>query len=77
MLNFVQRWTLLALALTLLNACMMGSSNAPSACPPIKEYSRAFQNRLAAEIEAAPEDAAFAEALKDYAVLRDQVRACR
>jgi len=43
----------------------------------VVEYTRAEQARVAAELAAMPEDAAIAEWLADYAVLRDQARACR
>jgi len=75
--NFVQRWTLLALALISLSACGTASSNPACVCPPIKEYSREFQEKLVAEVEAAPKDAAFPEAVMDYASLRAQLAHCR
>ena len=74
--NFVPRWMLPVLAASLLTACAGVNSNPVTACPPIKEYSREFQRKLAAEIEAAPADAAFPVALQDYAVLRLQVKKC-
>ena len=56
----------------------MGSfDTVPSACPPVVEYSRAEQARLAAELAALPEGAVIPEWLSDYAVLREQTRACR
>lgn len=46
-------------------------------CPPIKNYSEAFNNRLADEIENLPPDSrAIEEAISNYAVLRDKLRAC-
>lgn len=68
---------LLALVLTLLSACGTASSNPACVCPPIKEYSREFQRKLAAEVDVAPERAAFMEVLKDYVLLRDLIRACK
>ena len=58
-----------------LSGCAGESSNGVTACPPIKEYSREFQRKLAAEIESAPADAVFPIALQDYAMLRHQIRA--
>ncbi|MCC5967853.1 MAG: hypothetical protein JJU24_17190 [Natronohydrobacter sp.] len=52
------------------------SDTPPSACPPVVEYSRAEQARVAAELAALPEGAVIPEWLSDYAVLRDQARAC-
>lgn len=67
---------LLALAPSLLSACGTGSYS--GACPPLREYTREFQNELADEVVALPPAAVrIPEALSDYAVLRDQVRACR
>jgi hypothetical protein len=45
-------------------------------CPPVVEYSRKLQERAAEEIDLLPEGSAIAEMLGDYAVMRDQVRAC-
>jgi hypothetical protein len=39
-------------------------------------YSQAEQSRLASEIAALPEDTLIIDWLADYAVLRDQARAC-
>jgi hypothetical protein len=41
------------------------------------EYSSADQARAADEVEALPEGAVIVRMLSDYAVLRDQTRACR
>jgi len=54
----------------------MGSSDRPSSCPPVVNYSAAEQSRAAAEVGALPEGAMIARMLSDYAVLRDQARAC-
>ena len=59
-----------------LSACGMGSSDRPSSCPPVVNYSAAEQSRAAAEVGALPEGAMIARMLSDYAVLRDQARAC-
>jgi len=40
-------------------------------------YSVADQDRAAEEVETLPEGAVVVAMLSDYAVLRDQVRACR
>jgi hypothetical protein len=41
------------------------------------EYSREFQARAADELALLPERSAVAEMMGDYAVMRDQARACR
>ena len=60
-----------------LTACAGVSSDAPpSACPPVVDYSRAEQARVAEEVDALPEGTLIVSWLADYAVLRDQARAC-
>ena len=55
----------------------VGSDSPPRACPPVVEYSRAEQARLAEEVAALPDGTLIVTWLADYAVLRDQARACR
>jgi hypothetical protein len=74
--NFAPRWTLLALALISLNACGTANYNPACVCPPIKEYSREFQEKLAKEIDVAPENGAYPQAILDYALLREQLASC-
>jgi len=56
---------------------MVGSETPPSACPPVVDYSRPLQARLADEVARLPEGALITGWLADYAVLREQARACR
>lgn len=74
-------WTPLPAALLivmlLLCACGMDGSETGAPCPPVVEYSAADQTRAALEVEALPEGAVIARMLSDFAVLRDQARACR
>lgn len=74
MLNFARRWMLPVIAASLLTACAGASSNSATACPPITEYDRKFQNKLADEVESASPDAVFPVAVQDYALLRIQIR---
>ena len=68
----------LAIAMNFLTACTGGSfDTVASACPPVVEYSRAEQARVADELAALPPGAAIAEWLADYAVLREQLRTLR
>jgi hypothetical protein len=61
----------------LLNACAVGRfEEAGGACPPVVEYTRAEQARMASEVSALSEGALISEWLADYAVLREQVRRC-
>ena len=55
----------------------MVGSNMNTPCPPVVEYSAADQVRAAEEVGALPEGAVVIAMLSDYAVLRDQARACR
>lgn len=47
------------------------------ACPPVVEYSRAEQVQVAEEVAALPENVVIIEWLADYAVLKEQVNACK
>lgn len=49
---------------------------ASSVCPPVVAYSNAEQAHMAEEVAALRNGAVIPEWLADYAVLRDQVRAC-
>lgn len=53
-----------------------GSDTPPGACPPVVEYNRAEQARLAKEVAALSEGLLIVTWLAEYAVLRDQARAC-
>ena len=67
----------LAAAMIFLTGCAgAGFEGSGGACPPVVDYSRAEQARVAEEVAALQEGALIAEWLADYAVLRDQVRAC-
>jgi hypothetical protein len=56
---------------------MAGSDSPVQFCPPVVVYSAADQARAADEVEALPDAAVIVRMLGDYAVLRDQARACR
>lgn len=60
-----------------LTGCAMGGSDTHAPCPPVVEYTSAEQARAADEVDELPEGAVIARMLSDYAVLRDQARACR
>ncbi|WP_245243277.1 hypothetical protein, partial [Pararhodobacter sp. SW119] len=67
----------LAILTIYLTACAGVSSDAPlGACPPVVEYNRAEQARVAAEVASLREGALIAGWLADYAVLRNQTRVC-
>jgi hypothetical protein len=42
----------------------------------VVEYDEGFQTRAAEEVQALPKGSAVVEMLSDYAVMREQVRAC-
>lgn len=65
----------LATATSLLAACATAVSDG-GACPPVTEYSHEFQARMADELDLLPVGSAIEAALADYAVMRDQARAC-
>lgn len=65
------------IALLWLSACATGGSDGNMLCPPVVDYSAADQATAADEIGALPEGAVIVRMLGDYAVLRDQARACK
>lgn len=56
---------------------MVSSETRTKACPPVVEYSLEEQHRAAAELKSLPEGTILESWLTDYAVMRDQARACR
>ena len=64
------------IAMLWLTACAMAGSESKAPCPPIVDYTMADQARAADEVEALLEGAVIVRMLSDYAVLRDQTRAC-
>ena len=73
-----RRRVALVLATIWLSGCATVSSDGggPGACPPVVGYGNEFQARAAEELALLPEGSAVAEMLADYAVMRDQARAC-
>ena len=71
------RLAALMIATSWLAACATGNSEPVAACPPIVEYSGEFQAPAADELAMLPEESAVVEMLADYAVMREQARACR
>ena len=67
----------LLIATLWLTGCAMAGSETRAPCPPVVEYTSAEQARAADEVEALPEGAVVVRMLSDYAVLREQARACR
>ena len=67
----------LLIALLWLTGCAMGGSETRAHCPPVVDYTAADQAQAADEVEELPEGAVVVQMLSDYAVLRDQARACR
>ncbi len=65
------------IAMLWLTACGMASSDALARCPPVVDYSSTDQESAAAEVETLSEGSMVVRMLSDYAVLRDQARACR
>ena len=73
-----RRLAALAIAAISLTACATAGSEPRivTVCPPVVEYSRGFQARAADELDLLPEGSAIAEMQSDYAVMREQARAC-
>ena len=74
-----RRLVVLAIATNWLTGCATAGfeANGLAACPPIVEYSRAEQVQVAEEVAALPENVLIVEWLADYAVLKEQVNACK
>ncbi len=68
----------LAIATIWLGGCATGTSEPRIAtiCPPVAEYTRELQARAAEELAPMPDGSAVVEMMGDYAVMRDQARAC-
>lgn len=72
-----RRLIALAAATISLTGCAgVGSETPHSACSSVVEYSREEQARVAEELATLPEGALIVGWMADYAVLRDQARAC-
>ena len=73
-----RRLVVLAIATSLPSGCgTAGSDHAVvAACPPVVDYGAGLQVQAAAELQVLPEGSAVAALLSDYAVMRDQARAC-
>ncbi|TVR78609.1 MAG: hypothetical protein EA405_14160 [Rhodospirillales bacterium] len=74
-----RRLAVLATAASFLSGCATVGSDLRivTVCPPVVEYSREVQARAAEELDGLPDGSAIAEMLSDYAVMREQARACR
>ena len=72
------RLVVLAIAASLSSGCGTAGSERPavSACPPVVDYGAAEQAEIAAELHTLPKGSVLVEVLSDYAVMRNQARAC-
>jgi len=59
-----------------LSGCATDNSDARAPCPPVVLYSAIEHARAASEVADLPESSFVVRMLSDYAVLRDQARAC-
>ena len=73
-----RRLVVLAIVASLLSGCGTAGSDrsAVAVCPPVVDYGAELQAQAAAELQMLPEGSAVATLLSDYAVMRDQARAC-
>ena len=69
----------LAITTILLSGCatVRSEDGRLATCLPVVEYSREFQAQAAEELTLLPEGSAIAVMLSDYAVMREQARACQ
>ncbi|MBZ0130462.1 MAG: hypothetical protein K8F59_15260 [Rhodobacteraceae bacterium] len=68
----------LVIVTSLLTGCAMAGFEAvgAGACPPVVAYDAGFQARAADELASLPDGSVVVEMMGDYAVMRDQARAC-
>ncbi len=66
----------LLIAMLWLTGCAMAGSDTRAPCPPVVDYTATDQALAADEVEELPEGAVIIRMLSDYAVMRDQARAC-
>lgn len=62
-------------ATSLLTGCATAGSD--PACPPVVPYAQVDLDRAASDLFTLPPDSPIIDMLSDYAVMRDQARACR
>jgi len=72
------RLAALVIAMSLLSACATAGFEGSgfAACPPVVEYSRELQARVAKELALLPDGSTVVEMMADHAVLREQARGC-
>ena len=73
-----RRLVVLAIVANLPSACGTAGSDRPATavCPPVVDCDAGVHVGAAAELELLPEGSAIEALLADYAVMRDQARAC-
>ena len=73
-----RRLAALAIVTSLLSGCatVRSEDGRLATCPPVVEYGREFQARVADELALLPEGSAIAEMLADYGVMREQALSC-
>ena len=54
----------------------ISDSRIATVCPPVIEYSRAFQARGSLELTLLRDESAVVTMMQDYAVMREQARSC-
>ena len=72
------RLAVLVIATSWLTGCATAGFDAGgvAACPPVVGYGSEFKAQVAEELAMLPKASAIAEMLSDYAVMREQARAC-
>lgn len=76
---WMRRLAGLAIATSSLTACATAGSErrVVAICPPVVEYTSAFQSQAAEELSLLSEYSATVRMISDYAVMREQARACQ
>ena len=73
-----QRRAVLVIAASWLTGCagVDFETGGPGVCPPVVAYTREFQVQAAEELAILPNGSVVVEMMGDYAVMREQARAC-
>ena len=73
-----RRLAVLVIGASWLTGCVTADfeTRSVTTCPPVVEYSRELQARAAEELAMLQGGSVIAEMLADYAVMREQARAC-
>lgn len=62
--------------MSFVSACSTTISKPVFVCPTVKEYTKEFREKAVSELDLLPVPSSIEEMIKDYSVLRKQVKIC-